>query len=171
MFLLCVQKQEPTVHTVQITVKTLQVPLLDWFLTCPLLCNVVHSLCVEVVDFSVVAQMQIPLVPLKLMEILQLQFIVRCLLCRLSSFWVQSVRRQSCSNSCSPLSMDIVVAMPVVVQRQLPGGSDVRKLRRSRSCSSFERGRCPCCAGGHLGSSNSWTRSLTCPLCSTTVLL
>ena len=29
------------------------------------------------------------------------------------------------------------VAMPVVVQRQMPGGSDSRKLRRSRSCSTF----------------------------------
>ena len=28
--------------------------------------------------------------------------------------------------------------MPVVVHRQMPGGSDVRKLRGSRSCSTFE---------------------------------
>ena len=74
----------------------------------------------------------------KTKEILQLQF---------------SVRRQSSSHSCSPLSMDTVVAMPVVVQRQMQGGSNVRKLRRSRSCSNLERGRCPCCVGRRLGSS------------------
>ena len=38
IFLLCVQRQIPTVQTVQQTVEILQVPLLDWFLTCPLLC-------------------------------------------------------------------------------------------------------------------------------------
>ena len=39
-FLLAVvlQRRVPTVQTVQQTVAILQVPLLDWFLTCPLLC-------------------------------------------------------------------------------------------------------------------------------------
>ena len=55
-----------------------QVPLLDQFLTYPLLCHM-HSTRVKVVDISVVAQMQIPFT----IEILQLQFIdkvvdVRC---------------------------------------------------------------------------------------------
>ena len=41
---------------------------------------------------------------------------------------------------------------------------------RSENCEGpavavHERGRCPCCAGGHLGSSSSSTRSLTRPLC------
>ena len=36
---------------------------------------------------------------------------------------MQSVRRQSSSHSCSPLSMDTVVDMPVVVKRQMAGGS------------------------------------------------
>ena len=59
----------------------------------------------------------------------------------------------------------LALHMPVVVQRQLPGVSDGSKLRRSRSCSTFQSGRCPCCAGGHLGASSSWRRSLTCPFC------
>ena len=64
LFLLCVQRRVLTVQTVQPIVEIPQVPLLDRFLTRPLLCNVVHSLCVKVVDVSVVAQMQIPVVPL-----------------------------------------------------------------------------------------------------------
>ena len=72
---LFLQRRVPTVQTVQPIVEIPQVPLLDRFLTCPLLCNAVRSLRVEVVDISVVAQVQIPLVPLKLVEILQLQSI------------------------------------------------------------------------------------------------
>ena len=34
------QRRVPTVHIVQLIVEILQVPLLDRFLTCPLLCNV-----------------------------------------------------------------------------------------------------------------------------------
>ena len=45
------------------------------------------------------------------------------------------------------------------------GGSDGRKLRRSPSCSTSQRGRCSCCAGRHLGSSILGQGSLTCPLC------
>ena len=61
----------------------------------------------------------------KTIEILQLQFIDKVVVvcCARSSKFgcMQSVWRQSSSHSCSPLSMDTVVAMPVVVQRQMPG--------------------------------------------------
>ena len=39
IFLFCVQRHVPTVQTVQFSIEILQVPFLDWFLTCPLLCN------------------------------------------------------------------------------------------------------------------------------------
>ena len=52
---------------------------------------------------------------------------------------MQSVRRQLRFHSCSSLKLDTVVDMPVVVQRQMPGGSEGRKLRRSRSVSTFEQ--------------------------------
>ena len=67
----------------------------------------------------------------------------------------------------APLSMDTVVAMPVVVQRQLLWSRRL-KTARSRSCStsSFD---VPV-VQVHLGV-QSWTRSLTCPLLSTTGFL
>ena len=52
-------RRVPTVQTVQPIVEIPEVPLLDWFLTCSLLCNVVHSLRVEVVDISVVETLQL----------------------------------------------------------------------------------------------------------------
>ena len=74
---------------------------------------------VKVVDISVVAQMQFPLTT----EILHLQFIDKMFdayCAGPASSRVQSWRRQSSSHSCCPFSMDTVIAMPVVVQRQLP---------------------------------------------------
>ena len=57
------QRRLRTVQTVHMTVEILQVPLLDWFLTCPLLCIArCHFTVVEVVDISNVAQRQFPLV-------------------------------------------------------------------------------------------------------------
>ena len=128
------QRWVPTVQTVKQTVEFLQLPLLDQFLTCPLLCNARCAVrVVKVVDISVVAQMQFPLVlnVQNTIEILQLQFIDKVIdacCAGPASSRVQSVRRQSRSHSCSSLKLDTVVHMPVVVQRQMPDGSDVRKL-------------------------------------------
>ena len=79
------QRRVPTVQIVQLIVEIPLVPLLDRFLTCPLLCNVVHSSRVKVFDISVVAQRLRSFGPSvqKIIEILQLQFIdkvvdVRC---------------------------------------------------------------------------------------------
>ena len=128
-------------------------PFLDWLLTCPLLCNARctvhgrhgrrHPCCgAEVVSHGAVQLTT---------EILQLQSIDKVsmsLLCRSSKF--------------SSADGEETVELP---QLQLVAaghcrsharrcattdtyGSDVRKLWRSRSCSTFERGgRCPCCAG------------------------
>ena len=80
-----------------------------------------------------VAQKQFPMVLTfqKTIEILQLQFIDK-------EFDVSVVQVQQFSgavgeetvklHSCSSLNLDTVVHMPVAVQRQLLGGSDVRKL-------------------------------------------
>ena len=43
--------------------------------------------------------------------------------------------------------LDKVVHTPVVCNDRCPDGTDARKLCRFRSCSTFERGRCPCYAG------------------------
>ena len=50
------------------------------------------------------------------------------------------------SHSC----LDKVVHTPVVCNDRCPDGSDVRKLCRFRSFSTFESGRCPCYAGAVL---------------------
>ena len=111
LFLLCGQRRVLTVQTVQPIVEIPMVPLLDWFLTCPL-CNVVHSSRVKVVDTSVVAQMQIPLF-LLIIEILQLQYIDKVIDVGFAGPAVFGAIVEE-------LSMDTVVAMLVVVQRQLP---------------------------------------------------
>ena len=89
---------------------------------------------VKVVDISVVAQRPFPLVLTvqKTIVILQLQFTDKVFDVRVVQVQqflrVQSVRRQSRSHSCSSLQLDTVVHVPVVVRRQMPDGSDVRKL-------------------------------------------
>ena len=116
-------------QTVQRTVEILQVPLLDRFLTCPFFatsgaqsaCQGRRHLCRGADAVSPGPSVQTTT------EILQLQstdkvFDVCC--AGPASSRVHSVRRQSSSHSCSPLCMDTVVAMPVVVQRQMPGGSE-----------------------------------------------
>ena len=57
----------------------------------------------------------------KLMEILQLQFIDKVV--------------DVCCAGAKVFAWTLSLHMPLVVQRQLPGGSDGSKLRRSRSCS------------------------------------
>ena len=66
-------------------------------------------------------------------EILKLQFIDKVF-----DFWLQvqqvrvkSVRRQSCSHSCSPLSMDTVVAIPVVCN------DSCRVVQSAENCEAF----------------------------------
>ena len=89
---------------------------------------------VKVVDISVVAQRQFPLVLTvqKTIVILQLQFIDKVFDVSVVQVQkvprVQSVRRQSRSHSCRSVQLDTVVHLPVAVQRQMPDGSDVRKL-------------------------------------------
>ena len=110
----------------------------------------------------------------KIIEILQLRFIDKVVdVCCAGPavLWMQSWRRQPSSQSCSPLSMDTVVAMPVVVQRQLPGGSDVRKTAKVPQLQYILYAVDVLVVQVHLGSSSSRTRSLTCPLCSTTGFL
>ena len=82
--------------------------------------------------------------PQKPIEILQLQLIDKmvdfCCAGPADSSLL-SVRRHSRSHSCS-LSyscLDKVVDIPVGVQRQMLGGSECRKLRRSRSCSTSDK--------------------------------
>ena len=143
-------------------------PLLDRFLTCPLLCNVVHNLRVEVVDISVVSQMQILLVPLvqKFIEILQLQYVDNVL--------------------------DVWFAGPAVFGAVVEETAKLPQLRRLHghwrcTCPSLCNDRCRVvqtsenCEGPAVAvlfnvvdvpvvqvdilASSSWTRSLTCPLC------
>ena len=128
----------------QMTVEILQVLLLHRFLTCPLWCNVMHSSCVQVVDICGGADADSfgPSLQ-KIIEILQLQFIDKVVdVCSCAvveeTAELPQLRR---------FAWTLALHMPVVVQRQLPGGSDGRKLRRSRSCSTSSRDRCPCCAG------------------------
>ena len=133
IFLLCRTERYAQCQTVHMTVETLQVPLLDWFLTCPLLCNARCTVSVvKVVDIPVVTQAILMVsTVLNTKEILQLQFIDKVF--DVSVVQVQQVLgcslwRQSRSHSCSSLIVDPVVHMPVVAQRQVPNGSDVRKL-------------------------------------------
>ena len=69
----------------------------------------VRSLRVKVVDISAVAQRQFPLV------LFRTPWRFRCSMSvvQVQQIRVQSVRRQSSSHSCSPLSMDTVVAYPL----------------------------------------------------------
>ena len=139
-------------------------------MTCPLLCNArCTASVVKVVDIPVVTQAILMVsVVLITIEILQLQFIDKVI--DVSVVQVQhvlgcSLWRQSRSHSCSSLIVDTVVHMPVVVQRQVPNGSDVQKTAKvpqlqciwtrwsmsllCRSCWRSSSTTSPC--GGHGG--------------------
>ena len=101
-------------------------------MTCPLLCNARCTVSVvKVVDIPVVTQAILMVsTVLNTVEILQLQIVDKVI--DVSVVQVQQVLggslwRQSRSHSCSSLIVDSVVRMPVVVQRQVPNGSDVQK--------------------------------------------
>ena len=134
-----VQGQVPTVQTAQLIVE-ISLPLLDRFLTCPLLCNVgVQFACQGRQHLSRGADaVSLGLSVQKTIEILQLQFIDKVFDVCCAGPAVLGCRRGGDSRAPTVAARFAwtlsFVAMPVVVQRQLPGGSDVRKLRRSRSC-------------------------------------
>ena len=176
IFLLCVQRRVPTVQTVQLIVEIPQVPLLDRFLTCPV---IVQRRCavrgVKVVDTSVVAQMQFPLVLL----------------------FRKPLRFSSCS-SLIRFSMSIVQVQQfsgAVGEEtvELPQLQAVEQWTLSLPCPSLCNESCRVVQTSEnregpavavrlnvvdvpvlhvvIGFVYSWTSSLTCPLCSTTVLL
>ena len=100
-------------------------------------------------------------------EILQLQYIDKVIdiwVCRPCSIRC-SREGDSRAPSVAPFSMDTVVALPVVVQRQLPCS---RRLKTAQvpQLQHFFMVDVPV-VQVHLGV-QSWTRSLTCPLLSTT---
>ena len=92
-FLLCVQRRVPTVQTVHMTFETIQVPFLDQVDMCVIVQRQVRSQRGNVVDISVVARRQFPLVlrnPLRFsscssltrwsISVVQVQQILRCCL-------------------------------------------------------------------------------------------
>ena len=104
----------------------------------------------------------------KNIEILQLQYIGKVIdiwVCRSCSSSVLSLMRQSSSHNCSRRALDQVVDMPVVVQRQLPWFRR-QKTAQVPQLQYFFVVDVPV-VQVHLGV-QSWTRSLTCPLLSTT---
>ena len=121
-----------------------QLHFLDKMVTCPLACNDMFWVqFLDQVGMPVTVQRQVrslrgmsstsPLwrtcrFPWFSTEIRQLQYIDK----------VIGVCRQSRSHSCSPFLLDQVVDMPVVFNDRC-WVSKCRKLRRSRSCSTFDK--------------------------------
>ena len=141
IFLLCVQRQVPTVHTVQFSVEIPQVPLKDWFLTRPLSCNARCIYGCQVRGHLCRGAEAVSLGPVqKTIDIVQLQFIDKV-------FDVCCAGPASSGAVCDetvelpqlqPVEHGHCRCMPVVCNDRCLVVQECGKLRRLRSCSTSD---------------------------------